>query len=282
MKTSRHRRRRLHRLAPRRAPPRARRPGRRARRLQRLLRPRAQARQRRRRRPATRPTAWSRATSATARSSSGSSPRSASTPSSTSRPARACARSLTQPVLYEDVNCVGTLRLLEAAVAHGRPRFVFASSSSVYGINSKLPFSEEDPIDRPISPYATTKRAGELHVLQLPPPLRAAGRLPALLHGLRPARSARRWRSTVHRCLESRRDHPVLRRRQARGATTPTSTTSLDGIVAALDRAAVLRDRQPRRRAARHALRARRGARARDRPRGEAGTPAGRSPATCP
>jgi UDP-glucuronate 4-epimerase len=79
--------------------------------------------------------------------------------------ARAGVRpSLTQPVLYEEVNCVATLHLLDAAVAHGKPRFVFASSSSVYGINSKLPFSEADPIDRPISPYATTKRAGELHV----------------------------------------------------------------------------------------------------------------------
>ena len=79
--------------------------------------------------------------------------------------ARAGVRpSLRDPVLYEEVNCVGTLHLLEAARAHGRPLFVFASSSSVYGINSKLPFSEEDPIDRPISPYATTKRAGELHV----------------------------------------------------------------------------------------------------------------------
>jgi UDP-glucuronate 4-epimerase len=79
--------------------------------------------------------------------------------------ARAGVRpSLTQPVLYEEVNCVATWHLLEAAVAHGKPRFVFASSSSVYGINSKLPFSEEDPIDRPISPYATTKRAGELQV----------------------------------------------------------------------------------------------------------------------
>ena len=72
--------------------------------------------------------------------------------------------SLLQPVLYEEVNCVATLHLLEAAVAHGKPRFVFASSSSVYGISSKLPFSEEDPIERPISPYAATKRAAELHV----------------------------------------------------------------------------------------------------------------------
>ncbi len=79
--------------------------------------------------------------------------------------ARAGVRpSLSQPVLYEEVNCVATLHLLEAAVAHGRPRFVFASSSSVYGVNSKLPFAEDDPITSPVSPYAATKRAGELHV----------------------------------------------------------------------------------------------------------------------
>jgi UDP-glucuronate 4-epimerase len=79
--------------------------------------------------------------------------------------ARAGVRpSLKDPVLYEEVNCVATLHVLEAAVAYGRPLFLFASSSSVYGINSKLPFSEDDPIDRPISPYATTKRTGELQV----------------------------------------------------------------------------------------------------------------------
>jgi UDP-glucuronate 4-epimerase len=79
--------------------------------------------------------------------------------------ARAGVRpSLSQPILYEEVNVVGTLALLEAAVASGKPRFLFASSSSVYGVNSKLPFSEDDPIDRPISPYAATKRGAELHV----------------------------------------------------------------------------------------------------------------------
>ena len=79
--------------------------------------------------------------------------------------ARAGVRpSLTQPVLYEEVNCLATWHLLEAAAAHRVKRFVFASSSSVYGVNSKLPFSEEDPIERPISPYAATKRAGELQV----------------------------------------------------------------------------------------------------------------------
>lgn len=79
--------------------------------------------------------------------------------------ARAGVRpSLSQPILYEEVNCVGTLHLLGAAASLGRPRFLFASSSSVYGANSKVPFSEGDPVERPISPYAATKRAGELHV----------------------------------------------------------------------------------------------------------------------
>ncbi len=77
--------------------------------------------------------------------------------------ARAGVRpSLMQPVLYEEVNCIGTLHLLEAARRHGPQTFIFGSSSSVYGINSKVPFSEEDPINLPISPYATTKRSGEL------------------------------------------------------------------------------------------------------------------------
>lgn len=77
--------------------------------------------------------------------------------------ARAGVRpSLKEPILYEDVNCIGTLRLLEAARHHGPANFVFGSSSSVYGINEKVPFSEDDRIDLPISPYATTKRTGEL------------------------------------------------------------------------------------------------------------------------
>lgn len=77
--------------------------------------------------------------------------------------ARAGVRpSLAEPILYEDVNCIGTLRLLEAARRYGPKNFVFGSSSSVYGINDKVPFAETDPVDQPISPYATTKRAGEL------------------------------------------------------------------------------------------------------------------------
>lgn len=77
--------------------------------------------------------------------------------------ARAGVRpSLAEPILYEDVNCIGTLRLLEAARRHGPDLFLFGSSSSVYGINRKVPFAEDDEVNQPISPYATTKRAGEL------------------------------------------------------------------------------------------------------------------------
>lgn len=89
--------------------------------------------------------------------------------------ARAGVRpSIDDPVLYEEVNCLGTLNLLELSRKDGIKNFVFASSSSVYGINSKTPFSEEDPITCPISPYAATKRSGELmcftysHLWKLP------------------------------------------------------------------------------------------------------------------
>ena len=77
--------------------------------------------------------------------------------------ARAGVRpSLTEPRLYVETNINGTTNLLELARQHGVKQFVFGSSSSVYGENKKVPFSEDDPIFNPISPYAATKAAGEL------------------------------------------------------------------------------------------------------------------------
>lgn len=70
--------------------------------------------------------------------------------------------SIQRPELYESVNVRGLLNTLEAARRHGVSNFVFASSSSVYGADSPVPFREDDPCNRPISPYAATKRAGEL------------------------------------------------------------------------------------------------------------------------
>lgn len=70
--------------------------------------------------------------------------------------------SLANPLLYQDVNVGGTLNLLELSRIHKIKNFVFASSSSVYGVNKKVPFSETDNVDNPISPYAATKKATEL------------------------------------------------------------------------------------------------------------------------
>lgn len=77
--------------------------------------------------------------------------------------ARAGVRpSILQPRLYQEVNIRGTLNLLEMAKQHKIAKFIMASSSSVYGNNKKVPFSEKDPVDNPISPYAATKKAAEL------------------------------------------------------------------------------------------------------------------------
>ena len=70
--------------------------------------------------------------------------------------------SLEDPLHYADVNVRGTLILLEQLKQRPTTRFVFASSSSVYGSNERVPFREDDDIHHPVSPYAATKRAGEL------------------------------------------------------------------------------------------------------------------------
>lgn len=69
--------------------------------------------------------------------------------------------SLKNPFIYQDVNVGGTLNLLELAHRHSSTNFVFTSSSSVYGTQKKVPFSEDDPLSRPVSIYAATKQAGE-------------------------------------------------------------------------------------------------------------------------
>ncbi len=77
--------------------------------------------------------------------------------------ARAGVRpSLSKAALYEKVNVEGTINLLENCREHGIDKFIFASSSSVYGGNKKIPFSETDRVDSPVSPYAATKKSGEL------------------------------------------------------------------------------------------------------------------------
>lgn len=76
--------------------------------------------------------------------------------------ARAGVRpSLEQPLLYGQVNVQGTITLLEACRRQGVRKFVFASSSSIYGIANRVPFREDDAVNMPVSPYAATKIAGE-------------------------------------------------------------------------------------------------------------------------
>ncbi len=82
--------------------------------------------------------------------------------------------SIDQPLVYTDININGTQVLLEAAVKNSIRHFVFASSSSVYGNNEKIPFSEDDRVDFQVSPYGATKKMGELlcytyhHLYRLP------------------------------------------------------------------------------------------------------------------
>jgi len=77
--------------------------------------------------------------------------------------ARAGVRpSIEAPLLYQEVNVRGTQNLLELAGERGVKRFIFASSSSVYGVNPRAPWREDDQVLRPVSPYAATKVSGEL------------------------------------------------------------------------------------------------------------------------
>ncbi len=82
--------------------------------------------------------------------------------------------SLTNPFAYQKSNLEGFLNILELARNNNIENFVYASSSSVYGGNTKLPFSETDPVEKPISLYAATKRSNELiaytysHLYKLP------------------------------------------------------------------------------------------------------------------
>ena len=82
--------------------------------------------------------------------------------------------SLDNPLAYADANLVGHLNVLEGCRHHGIEHLLYASSSSVYGLNRKTPFSTDDSVDHPVSLYAATKKANELmshsysHLYQLP------------------------------------------------------------------------------------------------------------------
>ena len=94
--------------------------------------------------------------------------------------------SIENPMAYVDSNIVGMVNILEGCRRHAVKHLVFASSSSVYGANTKMPFAETDGVDHPISLYAATKRANELmahnyaHVFDIPYGLDFS---PSMVHG---------------------------------------------------------------------------------------------------
>ncbi|MEJ1267497.1 SDR family NAD(P)-dependent oxidoreductase [Pantoea ananatis] len=105
--------------------------------------------------------------------------------------------SLENPHAYADANVIGHLNILEGCRHHKIEHLLYASSSSVYGLNNKMPFSTEDSVDHPVSLYAATKKANELmshtysHLYQLP------------TTGLRFSRSMARGDVRTWRCLNS-------------------------------------------------------------------------------
>jgi UDP-glucuronate 4-epimerase len=143
--------------------------------------------------------------------------------------------SLENPFAYEAANGLGTLNLLESCRRKGVPVFVYASSSSVYGGNRKTPFSVKDPVDRPVSLYAATKRYNELqtHVYHHLYGLRCTGLRFFTVYGPwgRPDMAIFKFTKAI---LEGRPIDVYNRGRMRRDFTYVTDI--VDGIVAALDK----------------------------------------------
>jgi UDP-glucuronate 4-epimerase len=139
--------------------------------------------------------------------------------------------SVADPAGYADVNVNGTIRVLEWARGRGAPKVLFASSSSVYGGNTKVPFSEEDFVDHPVSPYAATKKAGELlcHTWCHLYGMNVAALRFFTVYGPR-QRPEMALHKFTRRILEGRRSRSTGTGRPA--ATIPSSTTSSPGCSA--------------------------------------------------
>ena len=137
--------------------------------------------------------------------------------------------SIADPLGYTRANLTGTQAMLELARRRGVGRFVFASSSSVYGNNEKVPFSEDDAVERPISPYAATKRAGELlcHTYHHPFGMGVISLRFFTVYGprQRPDLAIRKF-ATLDVCAASRSPSSAMARRRG---ITPGSTTSCRG-----------------------------------------------------
>jgi UDP-glucuronate 4-epimerase len=143
--------------------------------------------------------------------------------------------SLAAPARYMRVNVEGTMLVAEAMLRHGVTRLIFASSSSVYGGNTKVPFDEEDRIDDPVSPYAASKRAGEL---ALKAAAHTTGLSTAALRFFTVYGPRQRPDMAIHKFIKAvDRGEPVLLR--GNGATSRDYTfidDIIDGTVGAIER----------------------------------------------
>ena len=134
--------------------------------------------------------------------------------------------SLENPHAYVDANLAGFLNVLEGCRHHGVAHLVYASSSSVYGANTQMPFSVHDNVDHPLSLYAATKKANELmahtysHLYGLP----VTGLRFFTVYG--PVGPAGHGAVPVHRGDARRASRSRSSTRAGCGATSPTSTTS--------------------------------------------------------
>ena len=134
--------------------------------------------------------------------------------------------SLENPHAYIDSNIVGFTNILECCRHHNTGHLVYASSSSVYGINSSMPFSVHDNVDHPISLYAASKKANELmahtysHLYGLPTTgLR-------FFHRVRPLGPARHGAVPVYQGNPGGRTHQGIQPRPDAAGLSPISTTS--------------------------------------------------------
>ena len=141
-------------------------------------------------------------TSPISRPSSRSSPRSTAnrrSPRSSTLPQEpACAPSVANPWVYFQANCDGTLNLLDLCRRSGVRKFLLASTSSLYGLHNTSPYREDADTNRPLSPYAASKKAAEAIAYSLPPPARHRRFDSPLFHRLRTGRPARHERLSVH------------------------------------------------------------------------------------
>jgi hypothetical protein len=136
--------------------------------------------------------------------------------------------SIANPHAYVDSNLVGFVNVLEGCRHNGVEHLVYASSSSVYGGNTRMPFSEHQNVDHPISLYAATKKGQRIDGAYLQPSFRASNHGPAILYGLRTMGTARHGAFPVYprhtrrpadRCIQFRKNEArlYLRRRYCRG-----------------------------------------------------------------